>query len=228
MPIELDPRIAPIFQNERPAIRLIALAVFSQVSGRELDRIIGQFGEKSIDWTEIVDGRPLLHYNGKTRQQLEREGLHPDTIAKVEDALDRRGLTLVNDQPPPPREVGEVRAGDGSVREGDVVRDPTLADKSIDKSIDTSGQERTGQPPPGQPNAQTGQEPVIVGHPLSQLRGKSDQQLLAMQNIAPTTIPLIRQAEKDHPVQQAQARTNAPPPAAVGNIPPKAGQQVKK
>lgn len=121
---------------------------------------------------EIVAGRPYTHWLGKTRADLEREGLSDEQIDEVEAALETGGRTLEDG------DEGEEGTAGAVARRG------------------RRASRLTSQTPAKPETAPDQEEPTFAGHKLSELAGKSDDDLLKIEGIGPATVREIRKAEK--------------------------------
>jgi hypothetical protein len=145
--------------------------------------LIDQFVPRDVDWTEVVAGQPMHHWNGKTRAQVVKQ-VGEEGADLVEKALEDRELTF----PTSPTETDESEEFPGE-------EIPPVGQKPAESPATA-----TGAIPPGtQPAQTTGSEPqgerVFAGYPYSELRDKSDDELRAMPNIGDRTIAAIREYE---------------------------------
>lgn len=183
----LDPRISAMSQGQPPLIQFIAAALCSLLGKSETDKLIDQYAPRDIDWTEKVAGHPMHWWNGKTRdqimQQLKTEpGDAKKRLSEIEDALDARGLQFPEDYA---KEHPEEFPGD-NIR---------MAGEGDDKGDGDIVEGDEGEPDNSAPSEET----KFAGYPYSELRGKSDQELLAMQNVGERTIAKIREFEAANP-----------------------------
>lgn len=226
----IDPRIGSMVSDKTPYERFIVMALIELLGERKTTQMLDAIQTRDVDWTEVVAGQPMYHWNSKTKLQIAKElsgGAEiksPDDVSDdvkekldaIEAALDARGLdfpeNLKSDTTPAAadEESDTVDSGDGD--------DTAAAEDGSDTILGGDGDE-DNQPPLTRSNASNPVQPAanrpvggedeahFAGYPYSQLRGKSDAELLSMENIGSKTIEKIREYEADQAGQQ-------PPPAA--------------
>lgn len=180
-----DPRIANMFANESPAIRFIAAALAMALGPAKTSKLIDQFSPRDIDWTEVVAGAPMHHWNGKTRSQVVKQ-VGEEGADKVAEALKKRELKF----PEPPKATESDSAEPGGEEEqfpGDEIPPAGTSESKPAAAIPPAPQTQESAPPEG--------ERVFAGYPYSELRGKTDDELRAMPNIGDRTIAAIREFE---------------------------------
>ena len=166
--MKLDPRISDLYRRETPGVRLLAMAVFSMIPAAQQSEIIESFGGRGIDTQGSVAGKPFLHWMGKSRNQIRRERVTDDQMREIEDAFKDRGLQL-DPEPSPTQPASARNAGNKS-------------------NARNAGKKSEGEDAPP--------EPTFGGFKLSELAGKSDKELLAIEGIGPATVLDIRKAQE--------------------------------
>jgi len=170
-PIKIDPRVEAMFRPRPPAERFLAFAVCALLGPRVADVLQHVDGGGQIDWSEKVAGHPLLHFNGKTVAKIRAEGHSEETIRKVRQAFEARGVTL---------------------DEGEAITPVFDEDAPIP--------EREAPPAPpaettGNPDGTGGSnEPTFAGKPLTYFAGMSAEQIKAVEGITDDDVLAIQEA----------------------------------
>lgn len=226
---KFDPRVSEIFARESPAIRFIGLALIALLGDQRSARLVDALQERGPDMRGEVAGKSFAHWYGKTRADLEREGLDAAKIREVERAHVERDLRLEGGGDPEPRRAKPSPAAvDEARRRAQAVGTPVESQSPTAVVLGTADgtpyDERTGNPgfasreqerafragevehanelPEGGAgeddgdDAPEGEEPQFGGHKFSDLRGKSDDALLALDNVGPKTVRAIRAHER--------------------------------
>lgn len=174
--MNLDPRIDSLFKGKSPE-RFIALALCTILEKNgDLESVLDKFDAKDTDWTEKVAGHPLHWYQGKNSEMLKSLAFSDEQVKEVNAAFEARKLvfpsatTATSDVPD--RDDVELSANGNSTESDD------------DDNDDDQG-EHEG-------------EPTFAGHKLSELAGKTDEELIAIEGIGKRTVEKIRKAEKKH------------------------------
>jgi hypothetical protein len=193
-----DPRISQLFANESPAIQFIAAGISALLGPKKSEALMSDFAPRGIDWTEVVGGKPMHYWNGKTRQQIADEA-GEETADKVGDALQARGIDFPEAMEKSARR--DTVEGGGGGEGGDDPEAERLraaaanADKFPGPGVPSaSGPQGQRINPPAAEHGGEG-EPTFGGYPYSELAGKSDAELLATPNIGEKTIQAIRSYE---------------------------------
>jgi hypothetical protein len=210
----LDKRIAALGETptQRFILQCLAALVVAIVGAPALEEIIGEYAPKGTDHRERIAGRPFIYYRGKTRANLEDEGLTPEQVQQVIDAHHARGLAF--DDEAAPNADSENATTAASTGSGTEYQD---AAKTPDTGPGTPGSPATAAAPtapagsasastaaagrPAASPAATGTiapaaEPIVAGRKLSEFAGKTDDELLKMPNVGPATVKAIRDAQK--------------------------------
>jgi hypothetical protein len=218
--------------GQRFIIQVLAAIALVIIGRDSLEQIIAPFAPKGTDFRERIAGHTFIYYRGKTRKNLEDEGLTPEQIQQVIDAHHARGMTFGDEQPP--------TATDAATDEGAAARDNSTqgADTGSGEGYQGAGKPSdAGSPqapggaaptnpassvPPASPATGTlaanatsptpaapASEPVFAGKKLSELAGKTDDELLKLPNVGPATVKAIREAEKTAADGAAAAKANA-------------------
>lgn len=193
MQTKLDPRIEPMFRGRPPHEQFLAAAMCAILSAAKLlDQVIDDVVTKDIDWNEVVAGKAMIHWNGKSRQQLEREKLTPKQIKDVHDALKRRGIKLP-DQPkaPEPQPVAEP----APQPQPDPVK-VAPADNATKAPVEVAADGVDAELVLDDGDVAASAEPTFAGRKLSELAPLSDSELLKIEGVSRATIKQIREAAK--------------------------------
>lgn len=200
MKINLDPRVEPMFRGRPPHERFLAvamLAILGAISkgGELLEAVIEEIKGTEVDWTEVVGGKALLHYNGKTRAQLLKENIPLKTIEQVSKALERRGIKMVDGDLPkaPPSQATPPKPAATKAADG---KKPLVVEDGEDELL-----------PHEQPPASGD---LYAGKPLEFFNGLTRDQVLAVEGINPPTADkIIERLAGEKPKDETP-----PPPAA--------------
>lgn len=169
----MDIRLQPILRSETHTMRFVALGLARLLEdANALDDVFDSMEDRGVDMTEMVAGKTFAHWYGKSRGDVEREGVSDEQMEQVHAAHEKRGLPFV-DEP-----TGEP-------------------DEPVPGHPDNAVAGETSKPQTVTTEAESTDEPVFGTDriPLSHLRGKSDEELLAMKGIGRATIVHIREAE---------------------------------
>ncbi|HLL88756.1 MAG TPA: hypothetical protein VK324_05595 [Tepidisphaeraceae bacterium] len=171
-----DPRLTRMLDGAPPWARLLTALTIAAVSPETVDAALDSIEGKSPDFrTEVLPGRKLMDFNGKTKAKILAE-VGSKGLAKVVAAFEQLGMRLED--------------GDGFV---DPSAKPQASQpKAPKKNEQTPGGAAGGTPPvtPHKPDAGDGKpadaDPEVVpGVRLSQLAGKKVEEILKHDGISP-------------------------------------------
>jgi hypothetical protein len=177
MSAELDPRIAQMFRGSPMRDRFLAHALCAILQTKEglLDQVIAAFQDVDVDWgqrlfpNKIGGTHTLLDFNGKNADLMRAEKHSEAEIELVRSAYVKRGMVF------PEHGAGYV--------------EPEQPTKVKRPTVEVHATKTDDAPAPVT-------EPAFAGHPLSDLLGKTDQELLSIEGISRATIKEIRKAER--------------------------------
>lgn len=173
-----DPRISGMLRRERPGIQLIAGLLLAALPPEVVDAVVDNLQQRGPDTGEIVAGKPFLHWIGKNWEQIHKECGCDVKTAEITRAFLERGMQLPG---APEAEVEPVTQAAAGTPAANPVPVDAGGSKEGDGDIDDD-------------------EPTFGGFPVSELRGKTDQELLKIEGIGPKTILKIREWESANPV----------------------------
>lgn len=221
-------RVRRMLRGATRAERFIIAAITAEMPDEKIDALMDAFDDKPMDNQEIVAGQAYVNWYGLTRGDLERRGLDKKQIQEIAAAHKSRGVDFGDDEsttdeantpedpmtrrpaalnppgpvPPPdpathtttPPATGD--AGGGAVTAG-IGLDATLP----------GGDGGGGEHGDGQ---DSDDDQVIAGRPLSEYDGKSDDEILAMDNVGDKTLDKIRHELKNRDRRRArrEAKSN--------------------
>lgn len=217
--VSIDPRISGMFADQPRPIQFLAMAVCALLGEKKTGALVDEFQGRDVDWREKVAGRPLHYFNGKSAAALrDREGFGEDQIQEIRDAYEARGMVFPETDEPGRPVAGSVEEGgplplhaappaEGEAPEaGGEEGEPATASGDDLAGALTDADAPAGElaaPTPGAAPVEAPPRPAppddleIAGHKFSDLRGKTDEQLLAMPNIGKATLTRIRQLEAE-------------------------------
>lgn len=180
---KLDPRIDGLLRRETPGIRLLVVGLFALLSPTQREQVIDELNPRDPDNQSPVGGMPLLHWYGKDRGAVRTEiGDDPDRFAEIEQGLVERGIWPEKDEEATPKmQKVKVPPAKGHPNGAQISGGAEIPEDAKDaKPVPTTKRD---------------EEPTFGGHKLSDLVGKTDEQLLALPNIGKAAIKRIREAE---------------------------------
>lgn len=218
--MNINPKIDGMLADRPMIERFMVAAICSLLGPKKVDALLADFNGRDIDWQENVAGKPLHYYNGKHVGNLRAEGMSEEAIAAVQAAYEARGLEFA-DAPPeeaPAAELPELAGGDDGDPDGGGGKTPPGGPAGAEGGPDAAaaaGSQLAGAvvPPEGDdlgagaPSRDDGANPdgIKVGpYTLGDLRGKSDDDLLAMPNVGKSTLKRVRELEAQYPAPAAK------------------------
>lgn len=194
----MDQRIVSILRSDRKTMRFIASALVVILNSGEgkLDEAIDGMNDREPDMLTQVAGRPFSHWYGKTREQIAQEiGDDADKLIAVRDAFDERGIELESEKPKI-LGIGAPHRPPVAAATGEAVKKENATAASQVEGGDLKSPLTDPADLKGDANGAPVEEPKFAGHPLHELAGKSDEDLLKIEGIGRATINKIREAEQ--------------------------------
>lgn len=235
---KIPARLRGMFAGQPQLVQMLAVAVLADKTPEQLAQILDILGDPTPDWTRPIPGTEpapgreplnLRQFNGKTRQQLKREGHSDETLAKVDEVLaeykDANGEPLrLAEETQPGEPPAMTRAGDVGQNSGMPVNPGAVplqtfqpggglpetvvggpyhgrpADEVRREMADQANEsQRTAAARSGTVRTEQGTEPVFAGQPLSFFRNMSREEMLEVEGVGEATADKIDEALAANP-----------------------------
>jgi hypothetical protein len=211
----IDPRVSAMFRTQPKPIQFLAAAMCALLGAKKTAALVDAFAPRDVDWRQVVAGKPLHYFNGKNAAALADEGFAPEQIQEVRDAYTARDMEFPEtdapadpdaatapETPPAAPLVGGKQGTVAVPGSGNAPRPPGDLGGALTRPDDPAGggpdaPPGDGEGDSGEPDGGTPENPTVAGYRLSELAGKTDEQLLGMQGIGRATLTRIRQMEAE-------------------------------
>lgn len=193
----IDPRIINLARGRAPFDRFMIFAFAMNMPPEAIDAVFGELDPQGVDFARQVEGKPLMHWLGKSREQIGKEMDNDDE--RIENVL----AQFQNS--PHGQYAGEENVG--------------RTQGEITEHRQNIGNAGPIAPPLKFLDAENN-EPVFGKDqiPVSELFGKTDADLLEIEGIGKKTVNRIRELQA---VKEQQAsETENPPLEGGGGAPP--------
>lgn len=192
--------LEPMIRGKAPVDRFIITGMYLLLKEFDLLDTVREHSPQDPNWTRIVSGHPMLHWNGKKYYDILRElGGDEKKAHAVLHAMEDMGVKLSPEQHPrtatPPREEAPAPMTEEQAA-ADEERRFREQQAQRRHELDEAGQMEGegGRPVVGGEAA--AEEPTFNGKPLSFFANLTDAQMLEIEGISKATVKAIRTAQK--------------------------------